>query len=806
MADTTPPDGFQQASIKTADDLQAVAASPELRQLSHLTLPEIAALSGEIARIVPAGNVPGIILSGLARVDGRDIPQAETKRHIGVLFRGARQMLDKAVYGAFFAGPAAVLYGYQQLLRLAGRSSEHAFPEGTWQFYLGFALREDSARHANETITFDRALAQYHLQLDSAAQLASWLMAAAYFVQQLPAILANEWYERVATKTLADVGVETGQPNAANLRDLFTQWEGQRPYRRGVEAGADDYPTYRRRVFDEFLQRALVTLPSVALNAYHSRMAEAQAVRLPAYLNQMSWLAYLDPDSNQETRVPYPPQEANIGFIWRGRYHLIPLANALDPTTVHSAVLAAMTAQPRPPAALDDLLVAVRRAEHPTLRASLSPQALNELEALRRTPVLINWDERDPNQALVSLRQTKRGIGDHPLTLIRTSDSMVFDQSHIFFDGVWGASVAEIMTNEAVSWALYFSQTPAPTAAGLPYSPNLSADDGLRQRAQQAAIPVETGAENTGVKLAPILSLRKLLKQRNDMAQVTVNDILLLYRGLHARQYRPSSRLQQALDLLQRDSRPDAQRAHRMISEAFARMDGKNPAMLIPIDASRHDPAERVFPTTFRNPLVDFYDQHQRCVQALNAYRADQAKGQRGSAFQTFHDAQAHYLRLIAGFGELLTRYRTVALMGQSTSIASIRFLGGLPPVMQKLLDTIPSRFDVLNEVIKGEEVFSNMGRVAKGSGLRRFITAKDDNEQKTLAWGVLTDDQDTIHLSLRDFRPHVTVLQSLNLLHVAQFIAQDYLDAYADGLNQYVEELRQIVLASRETQLGKME
>jgi hypothetical protein len=160
------------------------------------------------------------------------------------------------------------------------------------------------------------------------------------------------------------------------------------------------------------------------------------------------------------------------------------------------------------------------------------------------------------------------------------------------------------------------------------------------------------------------------------------------------------------------------------------------------------------------------------------------------------------YLRLIGGFGEVLTRYRNVALAGQSTSTASIRFLGHLPPVLQKLLDTIPGKFDVLNEIIKGEEVFSNMGRVAKGSTLRRFVTAKDDNDQKTLAWGIITDDKGVLHLSLRDFRPHVGVLQASGMSELAQQITQDYLDSYARGLNQYVAELRDIVIASRETQV----
>src|SRR5262249_27308593 len=109
-------------------------------------------------------------------------------------------------------------------------------------------------------------------------------------------------------------------------------------------------------------------------------------------------------------------------------------------------------------------------------------------------------------------------------------------------------------------------------------------------------------------------------------------------------------------------------------------------------------------------------------------------------------------------------------------------------------------QFDVLNEIIKGEEVFSNVGRVASGSTLRRFITAKDDNQQKTLAWGVVTDDQDVIHVSLRDFRPHVQVLQDIGMSSLADLIAQDFLDSYTDGFNLFIRELREITVASRET------
>jgi hypothetical protein len=70
--------------------------------------------------------------------------------------------------------------------------------------------------------------------------------------------------------------------------------------------------------------------------------------------------------------------------------------------------------------------------------------------------------------------------------------------------------------------------------------------------------------------------------------------------------------------------------------------------------------------------------------------------------------------------------------------VGSIKLLAYMPAPLQRLLDNIPGRFDVLNDIIKGREVFSNVGAVAKTSTLTRFITAKDDNDKKTLAWGVI--------------------------------------------------------------------
>jgi hypothetical protein len=751
--------------------------------------------------------VPGLILNGLARLEGREIQTTETQKQVGLLFKGVRQVLDKAVYGAFFAGPAAVLYGYQQLLRLAGKDVDTAFPNGTWQFYLEFALREDSARHANETTGFHDQIVKYGLRLHNSDILAAWVLTSAFLIRQLPQILANEWYERVALTILADITTEYAVPEASKHQDLYGEWEKLRPYQRGADAGQDDYPTYRQRLFQTFFAPHYKTLPLDVQRAWQRRIDKAQHERLAAYQQQMSWLAYLEPGFYNETRVPYNLKDTFIGIIWQGRYYLLPLENSLNWETTRASVAAIMALSPsHPPAALDDILVTTQRSEQAELRSFLDENTAHDITRLRHTPIILNWDERDAQQPLALIRQGKRGIGDHPLTIFRTAESMVFDQSHIFFDGGWGAAIAEIMTNEALSWATYFARLPAPSAARqTPYSPRLQVFPALVQKANRVRIGAEASAETTHIRLGPVMALRKLLKQRSDLAQLTVNDVLVLYRSLHAQRYKPSTEIQETLNLLARDPRPEAQQTYRLIIEELEKLRSKNPAMLIPLDASRVDPRERIFPTTFRNPLTDFYEQHLRCLETLQAYKSG-SRGSRSPEFQAFYEAQLKYLRLIAGFGELLTRYRHVGMAGQSMSTASIRFLGHLPPGLQKLLDTIPGKFDTLNEIIKGEEVFSNMGRVAKGSTLRRFITAKDDNDQKTLAWGVLTDNQGVLHLSLRDFRPHVTALAALGMMEFAHQITQDYLNAYARGLNQYVAELRDIVIASRETRTERLE
>ena len=151
---------YQEASRQTISQLRDVAKSESLRGLSELSLSQVDQIVEQVGQATPSGNVPSIILRGLSRLPGRQVTPDVVKRDTNLLFNSLR---EHAVFGTFFAGPAAVIWGYQNLLRLAGKDPEDSFPEGYWQFYVDYALREDTARHANETHGFDTLLNKYHI-------------------------------------------------------------------------------------------------------------------------------------------------------------------------------------------------------------------------------------------------------------------------------------------------------------------------------------------------------------------------------------------------------------------------------------------------------------------------------------------------------------------------------------------------------------------------------------------------------------------------------------------------------------------
>ncbi len=835
---------YAEASLKTAGDLRTIAQSKMIRELSTLSLPEIEAVVELVARVIPAGNVPGVILNGLARLSGRKPPLKILKRDINLLFTGIEQSLDKAVYSAFFAGPAAVIWGYQNLLRLAGKDPDDSFPEGIWQFYADYALREDTARHTNETHGFDTTLSQHQIHLSQVDRTTAWVMAAIHCLHQYNDLLKNEWRERVYTYLLNELTREG--PEAARYTRLYRDWEKERPYGRGSDAAAHEtYPTYRRIKFDRFLEETMRDLPHNLSQAWVKRVRKTREEELSAYQQQISILAYLEPGAYGETRRPVPLAQAHIGLIYQGYYYLIPVCTSgsdqpADVTTVREQIAALMSHAPASPPVQLTSLARIRRAAWPDLAPKLNQILIKELEMLRLAPILLNCGPHSPHLPLAELRQAERGLGDHALTLFDTGETMVFDQSHIFFDGTWGAALAEIITQEALAWAVYLDTLP-PVAAKKNHPfvltfPFQNPELDLMQQAPQ--ILPEVSAETEAVNIKAILKLRKLFKLRNDLLQLTVNDLLVLYRAIHAAVYQPDPDLITALQALTQAGHRDApatdtpatdasaiQAAAKAALEAIERSQQVNPAMVIPVDGSQRTPRDRLYPMTFEVPLndLDLLDLHQKTVAALDVLQSqsgaagyrDALTGHRdapatgdapATLYAEFDQLQRIYLATLAGFGAVLSKAKEIAISGESASVGTIKLLAHMPTPLQRMLDKIPSRFDVLNDIIKGREVFSNIGAVAPTSTLTRFMTAKDDNDKKTLAWGIMTDANGVMRVTLRDFRPHVSLLQNVGHNDLATRIVRDYLDAYAHGLNNFIYDLKRITETSRETRLIKME
>jgi len=790
---------YAKASIATADNLKTIAQALMVDELSPLSLPEVEQAVEMVARMVPAGNVSGMILNGLARLTGRRPSSQIVKRDIGMLFKGVEQVLDQAVYGALFAGPAAVIWGYQTLLKLAGKSPEDAFPYGTWQFYVDYALREDTARHTNETHGFDSVLATYNIRLDPIDRITAWAMTAIDVMHHYNDLLENEWRERVYTRVANEV-------SGGKLAKIYTHWERQRPYGRRGDAGDLSYVAYRRIKFDDYMTPILQTLTPEQRSQWRERTRQLEAEQLPSYQEQMTICSYLQPDAHSENHIAIPMQELCVGVIYDGVYYLIPACapgttKPADVMTVRAQIAAIMQGQIFGDDAFLRRLASVKRSAFVGLVGHLNPKARESLNALRNAPILINADRRPHTLKLADLRQSERGIGDHALTIFDAGKTFVFDQSHIYFDGTWGVALSEIMTNEALSWGHYLSFYPT-----LPFpkpeavrplifdwqSPDLSRIEGAPR------ISPETSGETDMVNLRSILSLRTLFKQRSDLLQLTVNDLLILFRAIHAQTYKPSSELVEALEKMSED--PHLHHAAKDALEAIYNLD--NPAILIPVDASAASPSDRLYPMSFNVPLneLNLLEIHQQTMDALKDYQ--NSTGDRTEKYRRFDELQRHYLATLAGFGAVLSRAKEIALAGESVSSSTIRLLAHLPRPLQRLLDGIPSKIDLLNDIIKGREVFSNVGAVVPSSTLTRFITAKDDNDQKTLVWGVITDSSRVMRVSLRDFRPHVRSFHAVDEYQMPQRITQHYLATYAQRLNTYINDLRYITLASRETRM----
>ena len=106
------------------------------------------------------------------------------------------------------------------------------------------------------------------------------------------------------------------------------------------------------------------------------------------------------------------------------------------------------------------------------------------------------------------------------------------------------------------------------------------------------------------------------------------------------------------------------------------------------------------------------WDIYEDTLEALATYRQKPTDSQ----WQHFANLRGSLLTQMSYFGDLLRAYKRVALQGGSTSNTIMKLLAYVPMSVREMLNELPQRIDVLNEVLKGEEVISNVGRVAKKS------------------------------------------------------------------------------------------
>jgi hypothetical protein len=715
-------------------------------------------------------------------------------------------------------------------------AKEH--PRGAWQFYLLFGLREDLAHHTIETTGYYNNRPESAIEADD---LTAWTMALIQFLWGYDDLMGAVWDEwtmlRLIEAAISTAPIET---NTTTFQNLTRQWEVSRPYGAPLNG---TYADIRRNAFEEFLKPKLQTLPTNIQTQIQDQYQKLAAQERSKYQKQMSLLATMQSGTFLDTSQPISLWNAKVAIIFGGQYYFINVARHTD-TNIPLVFTAGGNTWPlllkndRPvtpegnelylrgdqlfikttnewigyldiaPAAqvkhqilqilqdqqkndthsvsnshTDVLLAENPRKYQRKLRAQLSIASQQALALLSQTPIIINWDRQARENSLADLRRVQRGIGDHPLTIICTDSSMIFDQSHIFFDGTWSMAMAEVLTNAAINWChrcitIAPSSTLTPTTASFPSTSAFLASAKVHQQAP------EISAETTIWDISHIFKLRTMLSATG--TRLTVNDLLIITRIFHAAHYKPSPKLQRQLDdyIVNATSLAD-RTAAKAIEHSLQRGRLTNPALLIPVDASPRNPRERIYPITFRNlaeTLVWVWDDTWEAYQAYRRIEPpDTPEGI--AALKSFALKRTFLIGNMRAFSYVLAANKTVAMRGDSLNIAILNLIAHLPSWLQYLLNAIPESLPVLNEIIKGDEVYSNVGRVSKGASITRFMSAKDDGATKALVWGVMTDDQNRLIVTMRDFRPHVKPLVKAGQINLAKTLAQDYVDTYTTDM-----------------------
>jgi len=786
-----------------------------------------------------AGNLAGLFRSGLTLLKARRV---RSRFEIAAPSRlDTQQIADQVIYTALISIPAVILQAYQNA-RTALSGQPMGYPEGSWQFYLHFGLREDLAHHTNETTGYYEGRPTEAANLDD---LTAWVLTVMQFLWGYDDLMGVIWDEWTTLRLISEIAEEAGLSRTEPFKNLLRHWEVTRPYGAPLNG---TYADVRHGAFEQFLAQRLDALPENLRETISSRFRALAGARREHFQRQMSLLSRLAPGRFRDSRVALPLWEIKIGLVLGGRYHLINVVDRDEngapvvygpggkrgPLHFHNGVPvdesgAALVLRgiqlfresdnewvgylDMSPASrikgqlkhmleeaeasglgdehrVDILLAETPRGHQKRLRNLLPPQTQRALEELASAPIIINWDQRARDVSLAELRRAHRGIGDHALTIMRTDDSIIFDQSHVYFDGTWSMAMAEVLTTAAIQWCKRcISLAPGDSPPIKPLT--LKPSSAFIRDAKPLQQIQEISAETTIYDISLIFQLREMLAKTG--TTLTVNDLLVITRIFHASHYRPSPSVQKQIDESKAAARTKAEKhAVAAIEQSLERGRDTNPALLIPVDASLTDPQERIFPITFRNLADNLVWVWDDTWEAYQAYRKieppDTPEGI--DALRKFIMKRTFLIGNLRAFSYILAANKSVAMRGDSLNIAILKRISRLPIWFQRLLNAIPEALPTLNEVIKGDEVYSNVGRVAKGSSIRRFMSAKDDGNTKELVWGVMTDDNNRLIVTMRDFRPHVRPLLLANRIDLAREMAQDYVGTYTASLIGLVARL----------------
>lgn len=784
-----------------------------------------------------AGTLAELRRSGLTLLKARSVhSRSDTERRFDLLL-----LFHQTLYILLIFLPAIALETFQQLrTRLTGEPK--AYPQGTWQFYLHFGLREDPAHFTAETIGYNLNRPTEATELDD---LTAWIMTVIQFLwgyEELMGVIWDEWTMlRLITEEAHVIELDHTEP----FKNLLRQWEVERPYGAPLNG---TYADVRRGAFEQFITPRLQIFPERSRAKIRDTYKKLASEKRERFQKQMSLLARLKPGRYIDSKDPIPLWNVKIGLVLQGQYHLIDVVahdekgypvvygpggnywslafrhgepinqkgeklairgeqlfrerdgewvGYLDMAPVSRVKWQLRQLLQKPleePSNLeqevDILLAETPRRSQSWLRRLLPSSTQKSLEQLNRAPIIVNWNDKTRDRSLAELRRTQRGIGDHALTLIKTNESMVFDQSHVFFDGTWAVAMAEVLTSAAIQWCRRCI-TIAPSEAPPAISLQLESTPHFLKEAQSRQREPEVSAETTIWDISQIFKLRKMLLKTG--TQLTINDLLVITRILHAAHYKPSASVQKEIDIFRAKAQTTTEKNTVVaIERSLQRGRIINPALLIPVDASPRDPQERLFPITFRNladNLVWIWDDTWDAYQSYRRIEPpDTPEGV--EALRKFALKRTFLIGNLRAFSFILAANKSIALRGESLNIAILKLLAHLPPPLQWILNNIPEQIPVLNEIIKGDEVYSNVGRIARGSTITRFMSAKDDGSTKALVWGVMTDDNDRLIVTMRDFRPHVKPLVNANRLDLAHLMAQDYVVTYTADLIGLVARL----------------